>query len=268
MKPLRYLVRWPLRYFLPVALLCIALGVSVIQYEVELRMRQAAVQQQMQETLQHDLYRLKSSLEYLLLRGDLDRARYEVAELGALPGIIEAWLIDRNDRIIAASRIARIGQHQPRPAIPTPRSGLPWVVAENGRLQGYQLLTIQRDPTSLRPDRDGLLYISLDLTPVFAEAKAQVRREALQFGGFALVLALLLGWYFTFAVSRRLQRMEQAAQQIAQGDFHLRLGLEGDDELAHLGQSFDHMTERLQMIWEEHGRQQQALAEANAELRG
>ncbi|MCX7627397.1 MAG: PAS domain S-box protein, partial [Methylophilaceae bacterium] len=47
-----------------------------------------------------------------------------------------------------------------------------------------------------------------------------------------------------------------------------RLGLEGDDELAHLGQSFDHMTERLQMIWEEHGRQQQALAEANAELRG
>ncbi|MDX1393260.1 MAG: HAMP domain-containing sensor histidine kinase [Gemmatimonadota bacterium] len=64
----------------------------------------------------------------------------------------------------------------------------------------------------------------------------------------AVLLAGTLVIWILRSIVRPLERIEAGAAAVAQGDFAVRLGLHGRDELAHLGRSFDRMTEQLAEI--------------------
>jgi PAS domain S-box-containing protein len=60
-------------------------------------------------------------------------------------------------------------------------------------------------------------------------------------GAVALVVALILH----LLVSRRVAKMRAISQRFAAGDHEARVRLEGGDELAGLGQAFDHMADKI-----------------------
>ena len=61
----------------------------------------------------------------------------------------------------------------------------------------------------------------------------------------ALAMIFLNGRLALVTIERRLLRLRDAAEQVAAGDLHHRLAIQGDDELADLGRAFDRMTGRL-----------------------
>jgi sigma-B regulation protein RsbU (phosphoserine phosphatase) len=57
---------------------------------------------------------------------------------------------------------------------------------------------------------------------------------------------MLLGYFVSSAITRRIQSLQQSAEQLAGGDLSTRSQVAGRDEVAALAGSFNHMAERLQ----------------------
>ncbi len=63
---------------------------------------------------------------------------------------------------------------------------------------------------------------------------------------FALGIALVLGFFFSTALTERIKQLDSAASQIAQGEFSTRLPVEGRDEIAGLAETFNSMAYQLE----------------------
>ncbi len=83
-------------------------------------------------------------------------------------------------------------------------------------------------------------------------------------GGVALAIALVLALLMGSWLASPLQRLEQAARRMADGDLSQRVAVKGHDELATLAQSFNHMAASLQ---DSEGRRQAMTADIAHELR-
>ncbi|GAP15081.1 signal transduction histidine kinase [Longilinea arvoryzae] len=83
-------------------------------------------------------------------------------------------------------------------------------------------------------------------------------------GGIALVLAVILALLVGSGLARPMQQLELAARRMAEGDLSQRVQVQGNDELATLGQSFNHMAASLQ---ESEARRQAMTADIAHELR-
>ncbi|SDW95684.1 cell wall metabolism sensor histidine kinase WalK [Paenibacillus sp. CF384] len=102
--------------------------------------------------------------------------------------------------------------------------------------------------------RDGQVIASAFIYSSVADAKqlaAPIRRS------IWLVVLLCAGplvvllWYAARRFVRPIQRMSEAADKVAGGDFSSRVEVRGDDELARLGVSFNMMAERIERIEEQ-----------------
>jgi len=72
-----------------------------------------------------------------------------------------------------------------------------------------------------------------------------VRRDLLIFGAVALVVSWLVGSLAALKLTRRIHRLEAAAERIADGDFGVEISDASRDELGHLARTFDRMRARL-----------------------
>lgn len=72
-----------------------------------------------------------------------------------------------------------------------------------------------------------------------------VRRDVLIFGGIALAVSWLVGTLAALKLTRRIGRLEVAAERIAGGDFEVVVRDSSEDELGQLARTFDRMRSRL-----------------------
>ncbi len=93
---------------------------------------------------------------------------------------------------------------------------------------------------------------------------ALVRRQILIAGGIALVAASLIAFWASGAVSRRLRRMRQAAEAVADGHFDQPIPVDSSDELGQLARSFNEMQRRLARL---DSSRKEFIANASHELR-
>jgi signal transduction histidine kinase len=92
---------------------------------------------------------------------------------------------------------------------------------------------------------------------------ALIKRQILIAGGIALLLSLLAGFWAARAISRRLSRLERAAQRVARGDF-VPIPVDSSDELGQLARTFNDMQRRLAELDQA---RKQFIANASHELR-
>jgi two-component system OmpR family sensor kinase/two-component system sensor histidine kinase BaeS len=104
----------------------------------------------------------------------------------------------------------------------------------SGRRVGYLLVETGRGMTG---DAGSFLLNRLNRAALIAAGIA---------GGIALVLALLLADRLILPV----RQLTQAAARLAKGDLVHRVPIKGNDELAELGQAFNHMADSLQQAEE------------------
>lgn len=75
---------------------------------------------------------------------------------------------------------------------------------------------------------------------------SRITRAALSAGLIAGGVALLLALLLAYTLLRPVRELTQAAAHLARGDLSQRVHVRGDDELARLGHTFNHMADSLQ----------------------
>ena len=79
----------------------------------------------------------------------------------------------------------------------------------------------------------------------YVELKRHIRSAALLVGGGGIVLAILLSSWAAARVTRPVERLAHAAQEVAAGNWDVRVDVSGSDELGQLADSFNRMTTEL-----------------------
>jgi two-component system NtrC family sensor kinase len=99
-----------LKLTVPLVLLGFAVALSALNLIYQLPRAQRAVEEDHHERLLQELSRLQSTLEYLLLKGDMEGARREVAILASNRNYTVVALTDDRNAVIAATRRAWLGR--------------------------------------------------------------------------------------------------------------------------------------------------------------
>jgi signal transduction histidine kinase len=153
---------------------------------------------------------------------------------------------------------------------------------------GLRSADVQRDPVALETARTGLpasgrvmrggaefaevampagptkiVLLSASLRDALANVNL-VQRSLLLSGLAALLVSWAAGYLAAWRFSRRLQRLERAADRIAAGDFDVPVHDSAQDEVGQLAQAFDSMRVRLAHL--DHARRE-FIANASHELR-
>src|SRR5580700_5130557 len=79
----------------------------------------------------------------------------------------------------------------------------------------------------------------------YVELMRHIRSAALLVGGGGILLAILLSSWAAARVTRPVEQLAHAAQEVAEGNWNARVDVLGDDELGQLADSFNRMTTEL-----------------------
>jgi len=90
----------------------------------------------------------------------------------------------------------------------------------------------------------GVLLIGDSRAP-YVELRKHIRLAALLSAGAGVVLAILLSGWAAGRVTRPVEQLAHAAQQVAGGDWNTQVPVTSSDELGELAQSFNRMTREL-----------------------
>jgi signal transduction histidine kinase len=114
-----------------------------------------------------------------------------------------------------------------------------------------------------RPERRFVVVLAAPLNDVLANVRL-VRRSLLVAGAVSLVISWLVGYLLALRFTRRIRRLEGAAERLAEGDFETPVVDGGRDEVGQLADAFDGMRERLSVLDRARG---EFIANASHELR-
>jgi PAS domain S-box-containing protein len=244
-----------LRLTVPLILLGFAVALSALHLIYQVPRAEHAVEEDHRERLLQELSRLQSTLEYLLLKGDIEGARREVAILASNRNYTVVALTDDQHAVIAATRRAWLG----RPAeevLPKFDAGQTThatltrgaqVVSEadNNALLGYADIPMGAGDRELRGSRVGRLFFEYDLKRAKSAVRRQIVAQSLYWTGWVTALAVALWIVFHFLLTRRTNQLVRAAEQLAAGNLTARSALKGRDELARLSRAFDAMADEV-----------------------
>jgi two-component system, OmpR family, sensor kinase len=93
---------------------------------------------------------------------------------------------------------------------------------------------------------------------------ALIKRQILIAGAIALAAALMAGYLAARAHSRRLRRLEKAAEEVAEGNFSVPIPIDSADEVGQLAMTFNEMQQRLARL---DSARKEFIANASHELR-
>ena len=240
-----------LKLTVPLILLGFAAALSTVNVVYHVPMAERAAEQDDRTRLAQEMSRLQSTLEYLLLKGDLAAAQHEISVLAHNHEVILAALADDRNVVIAATRRAWL-ERQIADVLPPLEHGPAGIdvrerrpgltIDSNGdELLGRASVLMGSEREELRPTRIGSVYLAYDLKRSKADARALVLQQSLYWAGWVTALALAMWLAFHFLLTRRTARLVGAAEQLASGNFAARSGLKGTDELARLSRAFDAM---------------------------
>ena len=108
-----------------------------------------------------------------------------------------------------------------------------------------------------------VIVLSTPLDDVEANV-ALIRRQTLIAGGIALAASLLAAFIAAGYHARRLRRLEEAAERVANGDFSVPIPVGSNDEVGQLAETLDQMRRRLRGL---ESARRDFIANASHELR-
>ena len=231
-------------------------GLAVALYQYQLAQERSQASNEVNRLLQ-------AALENAMLKRDLPGLRDIVARMGRQSGVLGAMIVAPDGEIRFASNPALLGQRFPLgehglcldcPA-PARPSGLTTLFTRDaaGREVMRSLNPVANLPQcaschgapETRP-LNGVMVVDYDAAPIRHQAALSAATLA-GMGGLLLLASLLGGaWFIHHYVLRPVARLAAASHELASGHLEGRANLQGGDELAQLGRTFDEMAENLQ----------------------
>ena len=214
-----------LKVTVPLVLLSFAATLSTVNLLYHVPQAERAAEEDSRKRLAQEMSRLQSTMEYLLLKGDMDAAQHEIAVLAHNHDVTFAALTDYRNTVITATRRAWLGRQiaevlpqfdleQAAGAIRERRAGMT-TDANGSELVGHAGILMGGEHEALRPSRTGTVFLGYDLKRYKAEARAQVLQQSLYWAGRVTVLALAMWLIFHFLLTRRTAKLVRAAEELA-----------------------------------------------------
>lgn len=197
---------------------------------------------------------LQTSLEYVMLKRDLDGLREIVKRLGEQPGILQVRITNPAGEVRFASDARELGAtltldasllEQPSMQLLEDQGGRPLLRSVNPIRNKPQCLECH-GPVANRPV-NGILYVDFDAASISQKARATT---LLLMGSGALIVLINIagGWWFIRRyVINPVDHLSDVSLRLARGDLDARITLPGEDELSALGDRFNRMAESLQV---------------------
>ncbi|MFZ5775974.1 MAG: PAS domain S-box protein [Thermodesulfobacteriota bacterium] len=251
---MKLLLRWPLRTTIPSVLILLTVMIGVFSYRYNVTIRIAALEEQSMDEVERAMMRRQRILEHFLLDHEHGWIQKEISDMSADPHLRHIVLANNQLTVVASGHFQMIGASLlaaiPELADDAQFQGREERLARNP--QGFVYFTPGKrniraicpvfagvEQYGIRPARVGMFFMDYDL----ARLKEQTRDEALfetlpPFVSLLLVICLV-GIYLHVAVTRRVGRLVEVANQAAAGDREIQAGLSGNDELARVGGALD-----------------------------
>lgn len=242
------LKRYPLRWSIPALLGIFALIFAVLLILIQLPVSQKNALDSWRNYTNHMLIQLQSSLNDHLRLNRIEEMATELAELGSLPNVHWAAVIDTQLHTLTATRLglearirSRLNDQQLSKLIHqhTPT----WHLLNGQRyLAIYPLNRMQFNSN----DQSAALLVELDFTPFLR----QTTHNAWLYLGQTLLLLVILGFilnrlYF-YLVVKRIAHIGDVTQRYAAGNPLVRTHLPGHDEISQLGTDINRMLLQLE----------------------
>ena len=204
---------------------------------------------------------VQSSASDHLRQRRTDELQSVLADLGSLPGVRWAMVIDDRQQVVAATRLglAPAAELTDTRALDTLLgSDRPhWLAVQEHRyLASYPLAQTYAQGQQSRNN----LLVSLDYELHLNQRRSSAWMSLTQTLGLLLLLGLLLNLLYGRLVTRRLGHIGTAVQRFANGDADSQARVGGRDEISRLAENFNEMIQQL-------GENQAALRDSEQLLR-
>jgi signal transduction histidine kinase len=220
-----------------------------------------------------DVYDFSNRLAAATAGGDAGRLARDAAEL-------ERHFqtdVERAERLVVSST-PLAHDAAIRGALDTVKAGLPFqldrivALAAAGDWPAARLRLVY-DVPSLVAISAGLVQgvegaVARARTEAYSRAQRARQLSVLLFlaTGMAVLIAGVLAWSTTRAITRPLTVLEAGAHALARGDFQHRIALTGTHEFADLGSAFNFASERIGQLFAERDRAAEQLRQSRADL--
>ena len=247
-------VRWPLRlpgrWLVPLFLLVFALIAMGMRYSQQMRTLDQEVSTQEVRRLRERLNLEQAQLDVRTGLGNSTLTRRLVGGLALHQGLNRAYLVAPDGQVEAS--LSRLDLGRP----------LGQVLADSGEAPAVQkALGSDQQPSTIEIARigelpwlsarvpvqgDRRLLVLTDLSYPLAQRRAGVQAELLREGVVLFVALGLLAALLHLLWFRRAQHLVRSLADMGAGEFSTRTGLRGGDELALIGEAADRMASQLQ----------------------
>jgi diguanylate cyclase (GGDEF)-like protein/PAS domain S-box-containing protein len=238
-----------LRLWLPIIILGALLLMMTLGSLWRYQLRMAELEQASIDLLEIRLGRDQRYLESLLRTGQTGLVAEVIAELGALPDMEFAVLVDEYRQVLYGSHPLWPGQAitqalvgQDLDWLPAPDEGRRLVFsADRKLLNAYQPLQLMSLPGEIRSDRTGAIVLQYSLQNGQAEVRRNVMRNSLVNLAIGALVMVLMMWLLDRWLARPLSYLRDRVGQISQGHFDTDIRIVGEGELASLAAAVNRM---------------------------
>jgi diguanylate cyclase (GGDEF)-like protein/PAS domain S-box-containing protein len=229
---------------------------SGLLFMYEAAASRAAITRAGSDDINRVLTHLQNMLNTQLTSGNLQDAKLSLSVSALHPGINSLLLANDRDQVILANRYiwqgeSAVGVARYDPALARQvreQHASRIEILDDGRLlHGYYPITLSFR-TGQGAEQNGALFVEFDLAQPLAQARHSAMVESASLAGSMLAITLIIALLLHHLVSRRVTRLVEASRRLAEGDLAARVGMRGHDELARLGQAFDHMAEQRMAV--------------------
>lgn len=105
----------------------------------------------------------------------------------------------------------------------------------------------------------GIIYLEASLEGVYGQLQ-NINQIFLQGSVLTIVISLVLGILVARAITKPIIEMRRQAQTMAKGDFSQKVNVYGTDEISHLAETFNDLSDRLKYSMAEVEKEQQKLS--------
>lgn len=251
-----------LRAAFPLALLLVGGLFAALSVSFFLPRDLNEAQRHWQTQLDQNLLLLQSSLADNLRQGKLDNVENNLSDLASLADVRWAMLLGDRQQVLAATKLGLQPGSQGVPSTSELADyglkGQPhWLSLNHNRY--LAIYPLGRVDSQGAPSAE-LLLVNLDANAMLEQVQRTVWRHLAETLMLLCVLGALLNLLYNRLVTRRLTRLEKAANKLAHEQPLQPIKVDRFDEIGHLTQAFMQMADQLQI-------RQLALQESEERLR-
>lgn len=253
---MKFLNRWPIRTTIPLLLLFSILAIAAFSWTYNITLKNEEIEREARYDLTGKMTSIQGRLDYYFRQNNIEGIQKEISATVLDRNVIHAFLMDEQNRIMAATRLAMIGklatastlgagEHENIFAylegLKKQMTGRIELTKDRQTLVGYFPVSMGKSKKELRPFIVGILCLHYDLTFLKASAHRSLTAHTIAYSVFLLFVSLFLWLYFHFTMTKRVTTLIRTAARFAAGDQNAQSGLTGQDEIAKVGEALDKM---------------------------